>query len=82
MTVIEQRAYIKICTTLYQSPTNIHDNLVNVYGEAAYSYRNLQRCIALFKAGKVNLEDKTRSGRRITQYWKSLEKANGDWIKY
>jgi hypothetical protein len=67
MTEIEQRACIKIFTTLNQSPTNIHDNLVNVYGEASYSYRNLARCVALFKAGIVNLEDETRSERPIRE---------------
>ena len=43
MNDIEQRAYIKICTTLNQSPTSIHDNLVKIYREAAYSYRNVAR---------------------------------------
>ena len=77
MTEIEQRAYIKICTTLDQSPTIIHDNLVKVYGEAAYSYRNVARWAALFKAGKSKLMDKTRSGRPITE----MNKANIDLVQ-
>ena len=67
MNDIEQRAYIKICPTLNQSPTNIHDILVQVYIEATYSFRNEVRFFALFKAGILNLEDETRSERLIRE---------------
>ena len=38
MEKIEQTAYIKVSASLNQSAVVIHDNLVKVYGEAAYSY--------------------------------------------
>ena len=51
MEKIEQRAYIKMSVSLNQSAMVIHDNLIKVYGEAAYSYPTVARWAASFKAG-------------------------------
>jgi len=63
----EQRAYIKIRTALNETPISIHNNLVSVYGEAAYSLVTIRRWVVRFKAGKTDLEDMHRSGRPITE---------------
>ena len=55
----------------------IHDNLVKVYGEAAYSYPTVAGWDASFKAGESNLEDKYRSGRPITE----TNQANIDLVE-
>ena len=51
MEKIEQKACINISVFLNQSEMFIHDNLVKVYDEAAYSYPNVTMWAVLFKAG-------------------------------
>ena len=50
-----------------QSSIVILDNLVKVYGEAAYSYPTVARWAASFKVGESNLEDETRYWRPIME---------------
>ena len=37
MQKIDQRGYIKTCVALGQKPREIHNQLINAYGESAYS---------------------------------------------
>jgi histone-lysine N-methyltransferase SETMAR len=77
MTEFEQRAYIKIRTALNETPASIHFDLMNVYGNSAYSLVTIRRWVARFKAGQSELEDQPRSGRPITE----TSKANIDLIE-
>ena len=77
MEKIEQRAYIIMSLSLNQSAMVIDDNMVKVYGEAAYSYPTISTWAASFKAGESSLEDKYRSGRPIMQ----KNQANTDLVE-
>jgi histone-lysine N-methyltransferase SETMAR len=63
---LDQRGYIKTCAALNQSPISIHNNLVLVYGDNAYSYKTVTLWVNSFRAGNTNINDKPRTGRPIT----------------
>jgi hypothetical protein len=46
MTGTKKGSLKKFMKKLPKSPSIIHDNLVKVYGEAAYSNRNLERWVS------------------------------------
>ena len=48
MEKIENRSLIKVCTALHQRPVEIHQQLIKVYGDSAYSESQVQRWAADF----------------------------------
>jgi histone-lysine N-methyltransferase SETMAR len=74
---MDQRVYIKMRTTLNESPTAIHAELVKIYGESAYSYITVTRWVRRFKEGIESVDDEPRSGRPIT----ACTEENADLIK-
>jgi histone-lysine N-methyltransferase SETMAR len=65
-TSTEQRAYCKVRALLGYSPTNIHNDLVKVYGINALSYPTILRWVKRFTEGRESLENDPRSGRPAT----------------
>jgi len=63
----EYRSYIKIRTLLEQTPTAIHEDLVTVFGDQAPTYRTVAKWSKYTKEGKMDVEDKPRSGRPVTE---------------
>lgn len=61
------RFYIVTRTILGVSPVTIHKELTEVYGPQAVSYSTVQKRAKLAKAGQMEIEDKSRSGRPITE---------------
>lgn len=62
----EYRAVIKFLTLEGQSPKNIHERLVAVYGESSPSYATVKRWAREFQCGRESLQDDARSGRPST----------------
>lgn len=69
---IEQRVYIKMRTALKINAASIHQELVDILGDNAYSYRTVADWSRRFKDGRVSVEDDPRQGRPST----TLTKAN------
>jgi transposase len=63
---IEQRAVIKFLTFERISVTQIHQRLVNAYGDSALSYPSVARWSKQFRLGRLSLMDNARYGRPIT----------------
>ncbi|CAF3778678.1 unnamed protein product [Rotaria sp. Silwood1] len=61
------RFYIKVRTALNIQARIIHDELYSVYDNQAPSLRTVERWSKLFREGQEEIEDKTRSGRPITE---------------
>jgi len=61
-----QRAYIKMRTALKVEATAIHQDLVTILGDSAYSYRSVAEWSRRFKAGRDSVEDDPRPGRPLT----------------
>jgi [histone H3]-lysine36 N-dimethyltransferase SETMAR len=60
---IQARAVIDFLTKEDQSPKNIYERMVKVYSNDAPSYSMVKKWAALFKSGRVSLEDDPREGR-------------------
>lgn len=58
----EYRAIIKFLVLERQKATDIHQRLVNVYGDAAPSLATVSRWVSEFKRGRSSIEDEPRSG--------------------
>ena len=63
----EYRGYLKIRTLLGETPTDIHKDLVTVFGGLAPTYRTVVKWSAYTKEGKTDVEDKPRFGRPVTE---------------
>ena len=50
MKKIDQRGYIKTCVALGQKPRVIYNQLINAYGESAYSLSAVEKRVAYHKA--------------------------------
>lgn len=68
MEKIEYRAYIKTRALLGTQATDIHKELVVVWGDNAPSYSTVAMWAARYKSGRETLEDDPRSGRPITEF--------------
>ena len=62
----ECREYIKTRAVLGTPATEIHNELVDAWGDDAPQYRTVAKWAALFKEGGESLKDDPRSGRPIT----------------
>ena len=62
----EYRAVIKFLVLEREHATNIHERLVNVYGDAAPSLSTVSRWVAEFKRGGTLIEDEPRRGAPST----------------
>ncbi|KAI6651277.1 Transposase [Oopsacas minuta] len=63
--LLEQRAYIKIRSLLGDTPRNIHQDLVQVYGGEACSESIVKKWSLRFREGRVSVEDDPRMGQPI-----------------
>ena len=52
---------------LNKTPIDIHNNLIGVYGDLAYSYKPVAKWAAAFKSERESIEDDSRSGRPRTE---------------
>ena len=77
MQKIDQRGYIKTCVALGQKPREIHNQLINAYGESAYSLSAVEKRVAYHKAGGESINDSYRSGAPIT----ACTKANIELVE-
>ena len=68
MEKIEYRAYIKTRALLGTQATDIHKELVVVWGDNAPSYSTVAMWAPRYKSGRETLEDDPRSGRPITEF--------------
>ena len=67
MEKIEYRAYIKTRALLGTQATDIHNELVIVWGDSVPSYRTVAMWAARYKSGRETLEDDPHSDRPITE---------------
>ncbi len=63
---LEHRSVIKFLVLEGQSPTNIYELIVVVYGDHVPSHTTVFEWVSRFKDGQLNIEDSPRSGRPIT----------------
>ena len=63
---LEHRSVIKFLVLKGQSPSNIYDRMVVVYGDNALSRTTVFEWARRFKVGQLIIEDGPRSGRPIT----------------
>ncbi|KAI6647395.1 Transposase [Oopsacas minuta] len=63
--LLEQRAYIKIRSLLGDTPRNIHQDLVQLYGGEACSESTVKKWSLRFREGRVSVEDDPRMGQPI-----------------
>ena len=68
MEKIENRSLNKVCTALHQRQVETHQQLIRVYGYSAYSESQAQRWVAVFRAGRDNVNDQYRSRAPITKF--------------
>lgn len=61
------RFYIKTRTLLGVDPTTIHQELVTAYGAQAISYSAVQKRSKLVREGEMEIEEKPRSGRPVSE---------------
>ena len=66
MEKVEYRAYIKTRTLLGISATEISKELESAHGTQAPKYSTVAKWTALFREGRIDLNDDPRSGRQIT----------------
>ncbi len=66
MQKLDQRGYIKTRTALGQQPLAIHNDLIKVYGDSAYSFSAVEKRVAYHRRGGESIEDAPRPGRPIT----------------
>jgi histone-lysine N-methyltransferase SETMAR len=65
-TEIEQRVYIKMRTALKIDARTIHQELLLIQPETAYSYSNVALWSSRFREGRASVKDDPRSGRPST----------------
>jgi histone-lysine N-methyltransferase SETMAR len=65
-TEIEQRVYIKMRTALKIDARTIHQELLLIQPDVAYSYRNVALWSSRFREGRASVKDDPRSGRPQT----------------
>ena len=63
---MEQRAYNKIRSLLSETPRNIHQDLVTVFGEEACSESTVKKWSLRFRGGRESIEDDPRMGQPVT----------------
>jgi histone-lysine N-methyltransferase SETMAR len=73
----QYRSYIKTRASLEDTPTEIHNGLVTVYGPQASSYSTVLRWSKRCEEEKMDVEDKPRSGRPVTQ----TTTENIEWVR-
>lgn len=61
------RFYIKTRTLLGVDPTTIHQELVTAYGAQVISYSAVQKRSKLVREGEMEIEEKPRSGRPVSE---------------
>lgn len=61
------RNYVKERTNLGEKPTPIHQDLVTLHGYQAPAYSTVARWSKLIRDGRMDIEDKPRSGCPVTQ---------------
>ena len=61
------RNYIKERTILGEMPTTIHQDLAALHGDEASAYSTVAKWSKLTRDGRMDIEDKPRSGRPVTQ---------------
>ena len=61
----EHRSVIKFLTKEGAAPKDIHQRLINVYGDLAPSKTTVKKWAAEFKRGRESIEDDPRSGRPV-----------------
>lgn len=66
MEKVEHRAVIKFLTKEGESPSNIHQRMVKVYGDKCPAYDVVKRFSRKFKCGRESLEDEPGRGRPET----------------
>ncbi|CAF4720703.1 unnamed protein product, partial [Rotaria sp. Silwood1] len=59
--------YIKVRTALNIEARTIHDELSNLFGDEAPSYRTVARWAQWFRPGREEIEDEERSRRPVTE---------------
>ena len=62
-TDIEQRVFIKTRTALNINAKSIHQELIDILKDNAYSYRTIADWSHRFKEGRISVEDEPRPGR-------------------
>ena len=67
VTLLEQRAFIKISLISGKSATDIHKILKDYMKNNAYSKRQVERWIEDFKNGRYSTEDENRPGRPLCE---------------
>lgn len=63
---IEQRAVIRYLMRKNQTGREIHEELLNVYGDDALPFSTVQRWMTKFRAGRESFENETSSGAPAT----------------
>lgn len=71
------RFYIRTRACLGEKPTEIHRDLVKVYGSQAVSYSTVCRWSQSSEQEEMDLEDKPRIGRPVTQ----TTQENIEWVR-
>ena len=66
ITKVEYRSVIKFLRLEGNSPKQIYERLVGVYGDSVPSLSTVTRCFNEFERGRQSLEDEGRSGRPST----------------
>jgi len=62
----EQRVNMKFCFKLGKSATEIHDMLVQVYGDAAVIRKTVYKWFEQFHSGSESIDDEETPGRHST----------------
>ena len=72
------RSYIKMRTELGIKPIDIHEELVELYGEDAVSYNTVCSWAKQFREGRMEIEDKPRLGRPVSKtITENIERVRG-----
>lgn len=73
----QYRSYIITRASLEETPTQIHNDLVAVYGSQAPSYSTVLRWSHRSEEKKMDIEDMPRSGRPVSQ----TTTENIEWVR-
>ena len=64
--ISEQRVYCKIRAQLWFPPTEIHADLLKVYGNGAFKYGTVYKWVRRFNDGRKSIENDRRVGWPVT----------------